>query len=1402
MKPAQEIASQTTAQVETIITDREQVSSSQRNLTLISSSSSSPTEEAVLDEATETTPLHPKQLQQFLQQLNWQEQDLTVAGIFSTLLTEELNRSWYSRLNHWFLREPLLFKILQWPFSKVWPAGSVLPTGDERLLKRIYGVNGYLEGTDLMLNKVWSSLLLSFLVVDIYSYYRYPNLRFGNTLLKVFLAQTDNQQMLSSALTLPEAWPLLLGIPVLWGVLKAFLSARHAKAVDKAAYRTLLETLGHYQASLWKDIGRWVLPSLLPEFVPNLALFALLPEPKLKLALESAERLLLWDHRINPDERRILLQQVQVLTRKATHITQLKALITLAKVADGIAPNDLVRLSQQGVDAESLKSLLWVKQQAKQTLQQAAQSPSTQPLFSSLGVEPLINLPLDDKLTTPSRSRYLYTHYLLWTLGQPHDYRLQPLFWGYLTFQGYFKARFFYSLGRGMYDTFNYYWDKWQCESEGKLWSYFNERADWECSFCGDLPLFYNDVFNETTCWEAYIANPRPVKKLVELIERLSFVNLPTIDLSRQHLENEGLITLLDALLSKANRIQTLLLNDLNDSAFPLPPLNATAIQAITNLLRNSTVKKLSLQGRQIQATDTPWLARALPYSPIQSLDLSGNNYIGAEGAKEIGQVLNRSQVQFLYLVYNNIGAEGAKGLAQGLPGSQVQFLYLVYNNIGDEGAKGLAQGLPGSQVQSLDLSYNNIGYEGAIGLAQGLPGSQVQSLDLSGNKIGEEGAKELAQGLSGSQVQFLYLVYNNIGAEGATRLAQRLPGSQVQHLDLRDNYIGAEGAKGLAQGLPGSQVQHLDLSDNYIGAEGAKGLAQGLPGSQVQHLDLSDNYIGAEGATRLAEGLPGSQVQSLYLRWNNISDEGATRLAQGLPGSQVQVLDLSYNNIGAEGAKRLAQGLPGSQVQVLDLSYNNIGDEGAKGLAQGLLGSQVHYLDLSWNFIDAEGAIGLAQGLLGSQVQSLYLRWNNISDEGAKRLAQGLPGSQVQHLDLSDNYIGAEGAKGLAQGLPGSQVQHLDLSDNNIGDEGAKGLAQGLPGSQVQSLDLSDNNIGYEGAIGLAQGLPGSQVQSLDLSGNKIGEEGAKQLANVMVKGSLNAQDLVNILTPDSKKALARAEPNTPLEMLLLSSNNITTQGARALCWVLPQTHINQFSLGSNPINSSQVDPQTCFISSSAASLQPTGPYATLYHLYQATLRYATEGYQYIATYWPTTTLSPSPTHNKAQDQFSSSLDSISNPVEEVPSDSPDFLPKKMTISESPIINNAPSEINENEPLFTFKITSVTLVESTMATPSSSLLEPTNRSSKNPFSFFNTLAKTSSPVAQSLNSSFPALPKPIETLSTVNTLGVIGAAVTGFLAVGYWAWKNIKRNNTTAMAVSEKTANSQPEVKTPKSIL
>jgi Ran GTPase-activating protein (RanGAP) involved in mRNA processing and transport len=1308
MKPAKNIPSQITAPADVAITERKD----------------------------ETIPLHPRQLQLFLQQFNWQEQDLAAAGISSTLLTEEFNRSWYSRLNHWFLREPLLFKILQWPFSKRWPAGSALPTDDECLLRRIYGINGFLAGADLMLNKVWSSLLLSLLTVDIFNYVKYPESRCGNDPLKIFLALSNNEKAVSNALTSVYIWPFMLGAPILWGVLKAFLSVQYARQLDREAYRALLETLGHYQASLWKDIGRWVLPSLLPEFVPNLALFALLPEPKLKLALESAERLLLWDRRISVDERRILLQQVQVLARKATHITQLKALTTLAKVADSIALSDLVRLSQQGVGMETLKSLLWVKQQARQTLQQVAQHLTIPLPLSPLEMQPLINPPsMGDKFTIPSRSRYFFTHYLLWTLGQVHDYRLQPLFWSYLAFQWYFRMRFLLLLGRGIYNLISDPLNELLCESKGMLWIFLEGHAQSECTVCGNLPLFYNDIFNEDNCWNAYLRNPQKASDVIQLIERVKWPDNYALDFTNQTTWSEqDWVDIFDKLTRYAMSIKMLYANTTKPPA--LTPLNLPAIQAMVVFLKASSIDSLFLANRNISSEGMAILAKALlssPRSKIQTFDLM-HNRLGDKGAEIIGQMLNETEIQNLDLLDNTIGIDGAKALAQGLPGSKVEFLGLGYNQIGDAGIAALSQVLNQSSVESLWLGYTNMSYQGVSVLGKGLLGSRMKYLDLSGNGVGDDAIKELEQ---------------------------KLPDT-LTYLNLNNNSLREAGAQSLGEIVAQSKIQELYLLDNSIGDRGTAELGKKLCGSKVQILTLSHNNIGDSGIESLGQCLPESSVKRLFLNYNNISDQGVSGLANQLP--KVTVLE----NLGLAG--------------------NKIGDDGAIALGLILNQSSVQVLDLSSNTIGILGAEGLGNGLSGSKVIRLYLGNNRISDAGVKALGPKLPKSQLTWLGLNRNNISDEGTEALF----GFQVQTLDLWGNNIGIEGAKRLGERLATlKKLNSLRLQNNNIGQEGAKYLAQYLPQSEVKELDLRSNNIGDEGAEFLAKILITcTSPNAW--IKFLLSNEKKGLARAQAHTQLEILRLNGNNITEAGARAICQALPETHIpiNNLDLSGNPISAQQVDIKTCYINTSASStssanhLQPSGLYVNFYHLSKTTVRYLIRGYQHTIAHW-LTALMPPPS---AQDQPSLSLDAISDMAKSVSSNiTNDVLPKGIIINEPPTMENVPSEINKNEPLFTFKITPTSLAEPSMTTASSSLSAPTNRPSKNPFRFFNGLAKISPPVTdQPHNSNLPALPKLAETLPTVNTLGAIGATVTGVLAVGYWAWKNFKRSSN-AMPVSEK---------------
>jgi Ran GTPase-activating protein (RanGAP) involved in mRNA processing and transport len=890
----------------------------------------------------------------------------------------------------------------------------------------------------------------------------------------------------------------------------------------------------------------------------------------------------------------------------------------------------------------------------------------------------------------------------------------------------YFKARFFYLLGRGMYDTLKHYWNQWLCENQGKLWSYFNERAEWNCTVCGDLSLFYQDTFTDLDCWNAYLRNPQKAANVIKLIRRLNWQMISRIDFSKQvSWSEQEWIDIFDNLANQTKQVRELLtgMTDYQNFYPPSPPPLLTPftpqiIQAIINFLNNTIIETLSL----------------------------GQHTIGNEGVAVLAQMLSYFNIKKLYLDANNIGDEGIANLTEAL--SKVE------------------------QLQTLDLSYNNIGDKGISILAPHLRDFNIQTINFMSNHIGVIGIKALVQALPDTILQ-MNLGGNNIGDDGVKALAPFLNQSSMQELSLWDNSISDEGIKTLSLYLNASCLQSLNLQQNHISHEGIEVLAQYLNGSTLYQLYLWNNSIGDKGATALAKHLWESKLNSLELVRNGIGDIGVAALAHALLLSKaaLQTLILTSNRFGDAGTKALAQALSNSTLQFLDLGDNTIGDEGMKILAQHLVESAVKTLYIWGTKIDSARIMALAPYLARSAVQTLDLGTNNIGDEGMKVLARYLNGSHLQYLYLNNNHIGVDGAFALAQYINSSALQFLDLWANKIGNAGIKSLALALPKSHVQRLRLQSNDIGDEGAIVLAKAL-------------------------ITASGDF---DLSAFLTPDARKALVHANPATPLNYLGLSNNNISNLGAKALCRVLPATYISvsNLDLYGNPINQQQVDIATCYISE-ANSLQPSGPFAALYRVCQTTLRYVVDGYHQITDQWrETSPVSLSPAHNKAQKQFSSSIDSMPT-VEKVSFDSPDFLPGEITINESPVISNALFKKNKKEPLFTFKVTPAILAEPATTTASSRLSKPTNHPSKSPFSFFNGLANNPSVTTQLLNSSLPALPKPVETLPTANTLGAIGAAVTGLLAVGCWLWKNCKRSSN-VIPISEKRAHSQPKIKTPK---
>ncbi len=1129
----------------------------------------------------------------FLRQYNIVPDDLpaSLQELLKTLFKDKkleklLNKSLYGKVLYYLLEDPTLEKLALWPFlteeaiknpdisQETVGAGTPKSNRSKHMIPRSRGllingkselnkvnfVTGFFEGARFIANRGWGGLLITLFALDIYNYVAYPTDRYGNTPLKIFLGTSTNEKSMEFLLRDPRIWPPVLLFPAALGLAKAIFRRCCHRPIDEA----LLDDYQN-QSSIWRDVISWL---------PAMFSLHILPKSKMQTVLDKIGRELTWNGNLPPEDHTRLVEKVQKLARQTHCFTRRQALATLAILADGISLEDYKKLNDLGIRQETNKILFQVRIESLVDLI----------AFAKKEVHDGVN----QKISVSSCDSF-YAHYLLWQIGQPQSYMRQLLFWPYVILLFYFKVHFLARVAQNIYGLITHFRDEHNCEYDGKIWKYFNSRAEWNCSVCGDLPLFYRDIFTEKDCWNTFLKNPQSASDVIKLIQRFKWQEIDTIDFTRQlQWSTQDWVSIFDNLTQRAKegqmtKVQTLIVYPWgNVHSFILTSEN---MQSLSNFLKNSSITRLDLAGTPANSSVVEIICQVLPQSLIEILNFKIYSF-GVEGATALGQVLNRSQVVSLDLSANGLWDAEIVALSQGFSGSKVRILNLSNNYISN-GIASLEQGLPGSSIQILTLDSNRIDPIGMRGLCQGLSKSQVKELSLNVNEIGEAGAIELGQILNQTKIEVLSLRDNEIGDFGVSALGQGLANSGVQSLDLFLNKIGNAGAVNLGQGIRGSKVKTLNLRSNSIGAIGAEGLGKGLAESQIEDLNLSGNEIKDGGAISLGQGLPGSQVQTLYLGSNQIGDRGAKGLGQGLSGSQVHILSLSFNIIGSDGVKGLGQGLRGSRVEGLFLSDNRISDLGATNLGRFLNQSRVQELDLEGNQISAIGITGLSQGLVGSQVQILILNRNpigdkgasslgyilnqsqiltlglhicQISDEGAIALGQGLPGSKVQFLWLWNNEIGPLGAAGLGRGLPGSEVQYLGLENNQIGDIGASGIGQGLPGSRVQDLNLLNTGIKDEGASGLGQGLRNSKVRRLLLRANQIGSEGAIGLGKGLKGSEVQELDIGrNNISNAGVRGLASGLAGSHVRILDLERNGIDDSGAEALAQFLTNAQINQ---------------------------------------------------------------------------------------------------------------------------------------------------------------------------------------------------------------------------------------------------
>ncbi|XP_059213160.1 dynein regulatory complex subunit 5 isoform X2 [Centropristis striata] len=142
------------------------------------------------------------------------------------------------------------------------------------------------------------------------------------------------------------------------------------------------------------------------------------------------------------------------------------------------------------------------------------------------------------------------------------------------------------------------------------------------------------------------------------------------------------------------------------------------------------------------------WL---LDHPSLRTLDFS-HNVIGDQGARAIGKLLTRSQLETLNLCDNNIRGPGAKAIAHALSkNSTLLSLNLRLNRLRDEGGEAIGKALLNNNtLLHLHLGANELTALTAMALSKALfQSNTLKSINLSCNNLGVDGGNALVDAMS-----------------------------------------------------------------------------------------------------------------------------------------------------------------------------------------------------------------------------------------------------------------------------------------------------------------------------------------------------------------------------------------------------------------------------------------------------------------------------------------------------------------------------------------------------------------------------------------------------------------------------------------------------------------------------
>lgn len=262
---------------------------------------------------------------------------------------------------------------------------------------------------------------------------------------------------------------------------------------------------------------------------------------------------------------------------------------------------------------------------------------------------------------------------------------------------------------------------------------------------------------------------------------------------------------------------------------------------------------------------------------------LLGNNIVGGEGARAIGEFISRwdkkCSIETWYLAGNDIDGPGMWSLALPLArDTAARSLWLKRNPLGLDGARAVSHLLTHNRsLQTLDLQNTGLMDEGCAVLFEGLRHHpSLTSLYLDANGLSAASGESIAgyflatAGGGHHQLARLSVGLNRLGDEGTRKIAASLGDAHLVSLNLNANRIETEGLGAILDwarrstslrcldlGYYKSAADMQELPNNFSDPAASRALSEFIRhDTPLQQLHVNTTLMTASGIAELASSL------------------------------------------------------------------------------------------------------------------------------------------------------------------------------------------------------------------------------------------------------------------------------------------------------------------------------------------------------------------------------------------------------------------------------------------------------------------------------------------------------------------------------------------------------------------